>query len=400
MGGAVLTILFIASLLAPKPPSHAASRLRRCCRTTLAAPAAGTRAIVACAQRAWDHPHIARVRAASKAVTLPVKGKLLLGFALVVAQIGDVYQIRYPPNYQSITHTLFAPLRLQLFGWIPGLHLRCLGIATLEGELLLYSLAPLALVLLGLAISWSCRRSLVPALPAVLRLTYLFYPSVASKGFQALGECDCFNEIGGGKRCFLPAAYSVECPGYHAPPHLMALGGLAVGIFGAGVPLLYASLLFSCRTAIRRETATPLSTALAFLHGSLHPWALYWPLVEAARALLLTGFLALVTPGRLFQLLCGLLVAIAFLVLQIWIAPYRTASNNLLAMLINISLVLDLVSSIGVQVIRSEQSPLLCTCTYAPACTYTPMCMHLHAPTRTHHPRRPTRGTANHIPSP
>jgi hypothetical protein len=33
------------------------------------------------------------------------------------------------------------------------------------------------------------------------------------------------------------------------------------------------------------------------LHESLHPWALYWPLVEAARAILLTGFLALVTPG-------------------------------------------------------------------------------------------------------
>jgi len=38
------------------------------------------------------------------------------------------------------------------------------------------------------------------------------------------------------------------------------------------------------------------------------------------------------------------------LVLQLWCAPYRTASNNFLAMAINVSLVLNFVSSIGVQV--------------------------------------------------
>jgi hypothetical protein len=72
---------------------------------------------------------------------------------------------------------------------------------------------------------------------------------------------------------------------------------LAVALYGIGVPVLYAALLFVSRTAIRDENPTPLSTALSFLHASLHPWALYWPLVEAARAILLTGFLALVTPG-------------------------------------------------------------------------------------------------------
>jgi hypothetical protein len=38
-----------------------------------------------------------------------------------------------------------------------------------------------------------------------------------------------------------------------------------------------------------------------------------------------------------------------FLVLQLWCAPYRTASNNFLAMAINVSLVLNFVSSIGVR---------------------------------------------------
>ena len=54
--------------------------------------------------------------------------------------------------------------------------------------------------------------------------------------------------------------------------------------------------------------------------------------------------------GEIFQLLCGLLVANIFSILQLWCAPYRTASNNFLAMTINFSLVLNFVSSIGVQV--------------------------------------------------
>jgi hypothetical protein len=142
----------------------------------------GKRAIAASLLKLGSHPRIVALRAASDSITLLVKGKLLVGFALVMAQMGDVYQIRYPPGFQSLTSTLFSPLRLQLFGWIPGLHLSCLGIRTLEAELLLNSLLPLLVILLSFAISWGRARSFAPALPFVLRLTYLLYPSVASKG--------------------------------------------------------------------------------------------------------------------------------------------------------------------------------------------------------------------------
>ena len=198
-------------------------------------------------------------------------------------------------------------------------------------------------------------------------------------GFQTLGACDCFPPLDGSTNiCFLPADPSVLCPNGYAGAPEQPTAVLAVALYGIGVPILYAALLFVSRKAIRDENPTPLSTALSFLHESLHPWALYWPLVEAARAIFLTGFLALVTPGvlrssipqnalvsprltrprsssvlhagELFQLLCGQLVAVIFLVLQLWCAPYRTASNNFLAMAINVSLVLNFVSSIGVQV--------------------------------------------------
>ena len=56
---------------------------------------------------------------------------MLLRGALVVAQIGDVYQIRYPQGYQSLTHKLFAPLRLELAGENVGIELILNGLVQL-----------------------------------------------------------------------------------------------------------------------------------------------------------------------------------------------------------------------------------------------------------------------------
>jgi hypothetical protein len=376
--GCIMLIVLEFAVFAPDPHLVATSRLRLFCLQVAAAPSSVLKTVSACASHVSNHPCIVRLCNAAEAITLPVKLKLLLGFALITAQIGDVYQVLYPPDYQSLTHRIFSPLRLDLFGWISGLHLRCLGIDSLQAKLLVYSLLPLGLCVAASTIAWVRCHSLVPALGFVLSVAYLFYPSVsmartdvirssahptqpavqpsslcrpvASLGFQTLGECDCFEQVDNEPPiCFLPADYSVQCSGDHAPGDLLSLGVLAILIYGIGVPVLYLCLLFSCRNAIRSETKTPLSDALSFLHTSLHPWALFWPIVEALRTILLTGFLALVVPGHIFQLLCGLLVAFAFAILQVWCAPYRTASNNFLAMAIDVSLVLDFISSIGVQ---------------------------------------------------
>ena len=76
-------------------------------------------------------------------------------------------------------------------------------------------------------------------------------------------------------------------------------------------PLLFALRLHAARADIRRGTATPRAAALAFLHGAFRPDALWWPLVEASRVLLLTGVLALVEPGSLIQIFIGVVGAVA-----------------------------------------------------------------------------------------
>lgn len=286
------------------------------------------------------------LRHAKTSTDVFVKLKLCYAVALIVAQMSDVYVIRYPPNYRSVSEAVFAPFRGQLFAWIPSLDWECFGIRGLFSQLVLYTLFPLGLCLLRLLAAWCTHRSLVPALPFVLRFIFLVATMVSSKGFQALAPCDCFPSLDGAEVCLKSSDYNVLCP---IKPGLGLFAWLAVLLYGVSVPLAYAALLFRCRDAIRSGASTRLSRALSFLTDQLQKEALWWPLFEAMRALLLTGFLALVSPGSITQLLFGLLVAIAFLVLETWCAPYQNPGNNYVALIASTSLVLNFISSLGVQ---------------------------------------------------
>ena len=311
---------------------------------------------------------VPRLKAAAEIMGLRSKLKICLGFYVILAQVENVYQIRYPSDYQSISNFVFAPLRRDLLAWLPGLHLECLGASSIFAKLVVYLSFPAAVVVLALVISHAAslcghapdRHSLLPALPFVLFWTSFVFPSVSSIGFQAVSVCDCFDELTGGsntRRCFLPADYSYECPTEHAGPEVLILGTAAIVIYGIGVPVLFARLLYTARKGIRaqkeklRTDSQPghLVAALSFLHGNLISDALWWPLVDASRALVLAGILALVAPGEPIQILCGVMVALFYLVLQIWMSPYRMRSDNLLALGAGLSLVLNLLSSFGLQ---------------------------------------------------
>ena len=77
---------------------------------------------------------------------------------------------------------------------------------------------------------------------------------------------------------------------------------------------------------------------------------LWWPLVDAGRVFFLTGLLALVEPGTLLQLFCGVVFALCFTSLQSFSAPYRMETNNFLAYIANVAIVLNLLGSLGTQI--------------------------------------------------
>eukprot|EP00966_Prymnesium_polylepis_P182805 4235588-Prymnesium_polylepis.3 len=67
-------------------------------------------------------------------------------------------------------------------------------------------------------------------------------------------------------------------------------GGLtAVSNLAVTVPLLYGSLLFMSRHALRRGISTPLTRATSFLTGDYKPNAFWWEPLEMCRKLTLTG---------------------------------------------------------------------------------------------------------------
>jgi hypothetical protein len=245
-------------------------------------------------------------------------------------------------------------LRGQLLSWIPGLHLSCLHVSGIVAELAVYICLPVLVVAIAFAVPRMLSRSLLDALPFVLFWTSFVYPAVSSKGFQAVAKCDCFHLTDGVNstlRCYLPADPSHHCPTEHASIEVLALGGAAIAVYGVGVPLTYTFLLYAARREIRKphHPHGSFAEALTFLHGSLDARVFWWPLVDASRTVVLTGFLALLAPGQLIQIFSAIVFAMAYMAVQIWAQPYRMRSNNLLAFGANMTLLLHLLSSLGVQ---------------------------------------------------
>ena len=319
----------------------------------------------------------------------------------MTAQVGDVYQLRYPNGYTSLTNWLFSPLRLQLFGWIPGMHLECLGVRSLHSQLLFMLSFPAAGVLAIVLLKWLQTRRFLPALPYVFWWTYFVHPSVSSKGFQVLGGCTCFTQhgltddndtvatymdmafgggdgsgSGGGNRggddadgdeamprplCYLRADVSVACEADGTVPMpLRRVAWVMVLGFGLCVPLFHAALLVLWRrNRLPHAHAAAFGDALAFLRRDFHSSVYLWPLVEASRVLLLTGFAVFVPPAAVdsgstvLRIFCGLVVALCALVLQAWCAPYKLAGDNYVAFVAATSLVFVFLSSLGLELNNS-----------------------------------------------
>ena len=161
---------------------------------------------------------VVRLGTAAEFVGLRAKLKICLALYVVLAQVGSVYRVRYPPSYQSVSSFLLAPLRQDLLAWIPGLHLGCLGVKGIAASLAVYISFPLLVVLLALGVSYAVWRSVLRALPFILFWLSIAFPAVSSHGFQAVARCDCFEEVTDdlsgttAERCYLPARPTTLAP--------------------------------------------------------------------------------------------------------------------------------------------------------------------------------------------
>ena len=328
--------------------------------------------------------------------SIMTKLKLCWYFYSINVQIHAAYRVHFEPGpYRTLVDRVLVFIRLET-GSLPGIaQISCLGMDKLITRLSLIALTPI-----GFAIAWSLARvvwllvhhahfllstlapgcfearrdpprwTLLPALPLILKVFFVFFPAASSTAFQALaiGGCDCFPAFGANatQQCFLPADFSYGCDQAHGvtDPTLRARAALVACGYGIGVPLLFISLLLCARRAIlgKDTRRSELKDTISFLHEEYHPHAFLWSFAEAVRVIVLTGVFALVSPGTHTQLFYALAFAILFHLFEAHVQPYREPVNRFLSHLASCCIITVLLLSLGVKIGTPQRPTELVLC--------------------------------------
>ena len=167
----------------------------------------------------------------------------------------------------------------------------CLDLGTFEQKLYLNIFAPLGLML-AIAVVWTVavlrpsnrrdrstrellKAGLVRALPVNLLVSFLAFPMVSSRAFQAF-SCEDFDN----GSSYLRADYRIDCSDAATYNPVLRLAWAAIILYPIAVPLTYALLLYAARDAIVSRTPSSLSSALSFLHRDFEPRAFWWEIAE------------------------------------------------------------------------------------------------------------------------
>ena len=285
-----------------------------------------------------------------KVYGLPTKLKILIGFYQIATRVESVYGILLPDNVRSLLLTLQFSISLGF----DGIPLACVGAGGYLARLIFWMVAPLAVVAAaaGAIVGHTqlVGRGRVPfsmvldrTAPTVLRTFFLSYPIVTNVAFEAFS---CFEfEDGDG---YLKADVSIRC-GSAEHHEAKTLATFAVIIYPVGLFVLNGMLLYGSRQAILSEQPSTLSRATTFLHWEYKPlpYLYAWELMEMGRRFSLVGVFV-VGPfhsGSMMQLALAAITCVLYLVIQMQAMPYRSHTDNFLAVGGSLSLVVLFVAS-------------------------------------------------------
>ena len=218
------------------------------------------------------------------------------------------------------------------FGWISQLSVGCLYDLGIHGRLLIATIGPIvALTSLGLTyiVAEKCNRGSTEALHLIRRrhvsvlliLTFLVYSSVSSILFQMFA-CD---DLEDGKT-YLRADYRVECD---SSKHraFQVYAGFMILFYTAGIPALYASLLFRNRRVLKDEVSREESQRMQSFSDLWKPYKssiFYYEVIECGRRVLLTGTVVFIYPDTSAQIAVTLMIAFVFAMISEGLAPYAS----------------------------------------------------------------------------
>jgi len=165
----------------------------------------------------------------------------------------------------------------------------------------------------------------------VLVISYAVLPSVSTTVFGAF-PCD---ELDTGES-FLIADYSINCNSASYST-FAAFAGLMLVVYPLGIPLMYSWLLVQKKEKIKKEVrvreADEDLIGMEFLFDNYRPECWYFEIVVTVLRLMMTGVLGLIEPGSATQLSCGMMMAIAGMLVSSWYMPYLEKRDNVLSTL-------------------------------------------------------------------
>jgi hypothetical protein len=265
------------------------------------------------------------------------KLKVLVGFYQCIAAVPSVYNVVPPLGLEEYTrwiHLFEMPSDLENMFIASA----CLG--DYRKRIVLGVSWPIVLVLVfavgfvGWEIFHVCRRrwndtvglrgavvgGLQRVLPMTLSLTFLVVPSTSTRIFRAF-LCEKIEFGDGLVRHYLKADLALRCDSqeYEA---MRTTAFAFVAVWPAGIPFLYAVLLWKCRAALRTHVPTPLTRATAFLWSDYTVY--WWEPLEMCRKLVLTGWVLVIQgEAELARVIVALLISIAFLTARVSLKPLR-----------------------------------------------------------------------------
>jgi hypothetical protein len=295
---------------------------------------------------------------------LQAKFKCCLTFYQVWAVRQSVYGFELPGSLSGVM-AFFDALSFDIGTFIfPSW--TCLG--GLSARLVFSGLWPLALMavaalcLLALEAArkgGSLHRALLRSLEAAIFISFCVLPSVTRSLFLAF-KCESFlydDQLRESRR-YLSASLNIECYSTDHEP-IYTTAWLFIVLWPVVLPLLYGALLFRCRSAILEHQPSTLSRAVSFLWFDYDDRCFWFEMVELVQKLVLTNFLIFVNfeesgSNKLLRLFLGLLISLVGLTFQLIAQPFRKRTDNAIASVVRLMLVLFFVLGIMVKLCDTE----------------------------------------------
>jgi len=310
---------------------------------------------------------LAQAAASMQQFGLQAKFKCCLSFYQVWAVRQSVYGFELPGSLSGVM-AFFDALSFDVGTFIfPSW--TCLGGLTarlvFSGLWPLVLMAVVALSLLALEAArkgGSFQRALLRSLEAAIFISFCVLPSVTRSLFLAF-KCESFlyDDQLRESRKYLSASLNIECYSADHEP-IFTTAWVFIVLWPVALPLVYGALLFRCRGAILEHQPSTLSRAIRFLWFDYDDRCFWFEMVELSQKLVLTNFLLFVNfeesgSNKLLRLFLGLLIALSGLTVQLIAQPFRKRTDDAIASVVRLMLVLFFILGIMVKLCDMHRGP-------------------------------------------